>query len=236
MTPSAYVFPDPLARTKRYACEPSGVKHRRGLVASITQRPDRQLSQNVPERTDATGEVTCASRCGTAPDRAPPSGGRRVDVVSSGTMAGRTRTARPSSPARTASPRSSRRRTPPASRRAPRRHPAGVIESVSVKIKLKRLGKIRSPYYRIVVADARTKRDGRSIEEIGQYHPKEDPSLIEVDSERALYWLGVGAQPTEPCSPPVECWRGVRAEPSRQVASLREGRGHRPPLPRARWR
>ena len=69
---------------------------------------------------------------------------------------------------------------------------------MSVKIKLKRLGKIRSPYYRIVVADSRTKRDGRSIEEIGKYHPKEDPSLIEVDSERALYWLGVGAQPTEP--------------------------------------
>jgi small subunit ribosomal protein S16 len=69
---------------------------------------------------------------------------------------------------------------------------------VSVKIKLKRLGKIRSPYYRIVVADSRTKRDGRSIEEIGKYHPKENPSLIEVDSDRAQYWLGVGAQPTEP--------------------------------------
>jgi len=68
---------------------------------------------------------------------------------------------------------------------------------VAVKIRLKRLGKIRAPYYRIVVADSRTKRDGRVIEEIGKYHPTEEPSLIEVDSDRAQYWLGVGAQPTE---------------------------------------
>jgi small subunit ribosomal protein S16 len=68
---------------------------------------------------------------------------------------------------------------------------------VAVKIRLKRFGKIRSPHYRIVVADSRTKRDGRAIEEIGKYHPKNDPSLIEVDSERAQYWLSVGAQPTE---------------------------------------
>jgi len=68
---------------------------------------------------------------------------------------------------------------------------------VAVKIRLKRMGKIRAPYYRIVVADARTKRDGRVIEEIGKYHPKEEPSFIEVKSERAQYWLGVGAQPTE---------------------------------------
>ena len=68
---------------------------------------------------------------------------------------------------------------------------------MAVKIKLKRLGKIRNPQYRIVVADARTKRDGRAIEEIGKYHPKEDPSFIEVDSDRAQHWLGVGAQPTE---------------------------------------
>ena len=68
---------------------------------------------------------------------------------------------------------------------------------MAVKIKLKRLGKMRNPQYRIVVADARTKRDGRAIEEIGKYHPKEHPSLIEVDSARAQYWLGVGAQPTE---------------------------------------
>jgi small subunit ribosomal protein S16 len=69
---------------------------------------------------------------------------------------------------------------------------------VAVKIKLKRMGKIREPYYRIVVADARTKRDGRAIEEIGKYHPKAEPSLIEVDSERAQHWLSVGAQPTDP--------------------------------------
>ena len=68
---------------------------------------------------------------------------------------------------------------------------------MAVKIRLKRMGKIRAPYYRIVVADSRTKRDGRVIEEIGKYHPKEEPSLIEVKSERAQYWLGVGAQPTE---------------------------------------
>jgi small subunit ribosomal protein S16 len=67
-----------------------------------------------------------------------------------------------------------------------------------VKIKLQRLGKIRSPYYRVIVADARTRRSGKAIEIIGRYHPKEEPSLIEIDSERAQYWLGVGAQPTEP--------------------------------------
>jgi len=69
---------------------------------------------------------------------------------------------------------------------------------VAVKIKLKRLGKIREPYYRIVIADARTKRDGRAIEEIGKYHPKAEPSLIEVDYERVQHWLSVGAQPTDP--------------------------------------
>jgi small subunit ribosomal protein S16 len=69
---------------------------------------------------------------------------------------------------------------------------------MAVKIKLTRLGKIRNPQYRIAVADARNRRDGRSIEVIGRYHPKEDPSLIEIDSDRAQYWLGVGAQPTEP--------------------------------------
>ena len=68
---------------------------------------------------------------------------------------------------------------------------------MAVKIRLKRLGKIRAPYYRIVVADSKTKRDGRVIEEIGKYHPTEEPSFIEVDSERAQYWLSVGAQPTE---------------------------------------
>ena len=69
---------------------------------------------------------------------------------------------------------------------------------MAVKIKLARFGKIRNPQYRISVADARNRRDGRAIEVIGKYHPKEDPSLIEIDSERAQYWLGVGAQPTEP--------------------------------------
>ncbi len=69
---------------------------------------------------------------------------------------------------------------------------------MAVKIKLMRLGKIRQPYYRIVVADARTRRNGKAIETIGKYHPKEEPSFIEVDSARVQYWLGVGAQPTEP--------------------------------------
>ena len=69
---------------------------------------------------------------------------------------------------------------------------------MAVKIKLKRLGKIRAPYYRIIIADSRTKRDGRAIEEIGKYHPKAEPSFIEVNSERAQHWLSVGAQPTDP--------------------------------------
>lgn len=69
---------------------------------------------------------------------------------------------------------------------------------MAVKIRLKRFGKIRAPFYRVVVADSRTKRDGRVIEEIGKYHPTEEPSFIEINRERAQYWLGVGAQPTEP--------------------------------------
>ncbi len=68
---------------------------------------------------------------------------------------------------------------------------------MATKIRLKRLGKIRSPHYRIIVIDSRAKRDGKAIEEIGIYHPKNDPSVIRVDSERAQYWLSVGAQPTE---------------------------------------
>jgi small subunit ribosomal protein S16 len=68
---------------------------------------------------------------------------------------------------------------------------------VAVKIRLKRMGKIRAPYYRVVVMDSRKKRDGRAIEEIGKYHPTEEPSLIDIDSERAQYWLSVGAQPSE---------------------------------------
>jgi small subunit ribosomal protein S16 len=88
---------------------------------------------------------------------------------------------------------------------------------VATKIKLMRLGKMRAPYYRIVVADARTKRDGRSIETIGKYHPKEDPSFIEVDSERAQYWLGVGAQPTEAVAAILRVtgdWQRFKGEPA----------------------
>ena len=69
---------------------------------------------------------------------------------------------------------------------------------MAVKIKLQRLGKIRTPHYRVVIADARTRRDGKVIENIGIYEPKQDPSVIKIDSERAQYWLSVGAQPTEP--------------------------------------
>ena len=68
---------------------------------------------------------------------------------------------------------------------------------MAVKIRLKRMGKIRNAQYRIVVMDSRSKRDGRAIEEIGIYQPKNDPSVVEVNSERAQYWLGVGAQPSE---------------------------------------
>jgi small subunit ribosomal protein S16 len=88
---------------------------------------------------------------------------------------------------------------------------------VATKIKLMRLGKMREPHYRIVVADARTKRDGRSIETIGEYHPKADPSVIKVDSERAAYWLGVGAQPTEAVAAILKVtgdWQRFRGEPA----------------------
>jgi len=68
---------------------------------------------------------------------------------------------------------------------------------MAVKIRLKRFGKKRAPFYRVVVMDSRTRRDGRAIEEIGKYHPTEEPSVIEIDSERAQYWLSVGAQPSE---------------------------------------
>ncbi|MDF5752700.1 30S ribosomal protein S16 [Spongiactinospora sp. TRM90649] len=88
---------------------------------------------------------------------------------------------------------------------------------MAVKIKLKRLGMIRNPQYRIVVADSRTKRDGRAIEEIGLYHPKENPSRIEVKSERAQYWLGVGAQPTEPVLKLLKLtgdWQKFKGEPA----------------------
>ena len=87
---------------------------------------------------------------------------------------------------------------------------------MAVKIKLKRLGRTRVPTYRIVVADARTKRDGRAIEEIGKYHPKEEPSLIEVNSERAQHWLSVGAQPTPPVMNILKItgdWQKFKGEP-----------------------
>jgi small subunit ribosomal protein S16 len=88
---------------------------------------------------------------------------------------------------------------------------------VAVKIRLKRMGKIRAPFYRIVVADSRTKRDGRVIEEIGKYHPKSDPSFIEVDTDRAQYWLGVGAQPSEPVMAILKLtgdWQKFKGEPA----------------------
>ena len=88
---------------------------------------------------------------------------------------------------------------------------------MAVKIKLKRLGKIRSPHYRIVIADSRTRRDGRAIEEIGLYHPVQNPSRIEVDAERVAYWLGVGAQPTEPVLAILKKtgdWQKYKGEPA----------------------
>jgi small subunit ribosomal protein S16 len=87
---------------------------------------------------------------------------------------------------------------------------------VAVKIRLKRMGKIRAPYYRIVVVDSRKKRDGKVIEEIGKYHPKEEPSVMEVQSERALYWLGVGAQPSEAVAAILKVtgdWQQFKGEP-----------------------
>jgi len=105
---------------------------------------------------------------------------------------------------------------------------------VAVKIKLKRLGKIREPYYRIVVADARTKRDGRAIEEIGKYHPKADPSFIEVNSERVQHWLSVGAQPTDPVRALLKVtgdWQKFTGEPGAEgtlrTAAPREDRKER---------
>ena len=100
---------------------------------------------------------------------------------------------------------------------------------MAVKIKLKRMGKIREPYFRIVVADARTKRDGRAIEEIGKYHPKADPSLIEVNSERAQHWLSVGAQPTDPVRKLLEVtgdWQRFKGLPGAEGT-------YKPPAPRS---
>jgi small subunit ribosomal protein S16 len=98
---------------------------------------------------------------------------------------------------------------------------------VAVKIKLMRLGKMRAPYYRIVVADSRTKRDGRAIEAIGKYHPKQDPSLIEVQADRAAYWLSVGAQPTEAVTAILKVsgdwqkFKGLPAPPPMLVAAVK---------------
>jgi small subunit ribosomal protein S16 len=101
---------------------------------------------------------------------------------------------------------------------------------VAVKIRLLRMGKIRNPQYRIVVADARTKRDGRAIEYIGIYHPKEHPSVIEVKSDRVQYWLSVGAQPSEPVQRILEKtgdwqkFKGLPAPPPLQVAPEKASR------------
>jgi small subunit ribosomal protein S16 len=95
---------------------------------------------------------------------------------------------------------------------------------VAVKIKLQRLGKIRAPYYRVIVADARTRRSGKAIETIGRYHPKEEPSLIEVDSERTQYWLGVGAMPTEPVQRILEItgdWQKFKGLPTPAEGTLK---------------
>jgi small subunit ribosomal protein S16 len=94
---------------------------------------------------------------------------------------------------------------------------------VATKIKLMRLGKMREPHYRIVVADARTKREGRSIETIGEYHPKSDPSLIRVDGERVAYWLGVGARPTEAVAAILRVtgdWQKFTGEPAPEPMKL----------------
>ena len=87
---------------------------------------------------------------------------------------------------------------------------------MAVKIRLKRMGKIRAPFYRVVVMDSRVKRDGRAIEEIGKYHPTEEPSVIDIDSDRAQYWLGQGAQPTEAVEALLKVtgdWQKFRGEP-----------------------
>jgi small subunit ribosomal protein S16 len=96
---------------------------------------------------------------------------------------------------------------------------------VAVKIRLLRMGKIRNPQYRIVVANSRTKRDGKAIEFIGIYQPKEDPSIIVVNSERAQYWLSVGAQPSEPVQRLLELtgdwqkYKGLPAPPPLLMAA-----------------
>jgi small subunit ribosomal protein S16 len=101
---------------------------------------------------------------------------------------------------------------------------------VAVKIRLLRMGKIRNPQYRIVVADSRTKRDGRAIEYVGIYQPKENPSLIQVKSERVQYWLSVGAQPSEAVQRILEKtgdwqqFKGLPAPPPLLVAAAKQNR------------
>ncbi|WP_433391313.1 30S ribosomal protein S16 [Micromonospora sp. KLBMP9576] len=101
---------------------------------------------------------------------------------------------------------------------------------MAVKIRLLRMGKIRNPQYRIVIADSRTKRDGRAIEFVGIYQPKEDPSIIEVKSERVQYWLSVGAQPSEAVQRLLELtgdwqkFKGLPAPPPLKVAAERVDR------------
>ncbi len=101
---------------------------------------------------------------------------------------------------------------------------------MAVRIRLLRMGKIRNPQYRIVVADSRTKRDGRAIEYIGLYHPKEDPSLIEVKSDRVQYWLGVGAQPSEPVQRLLEKtgdWQKFKGLPAPEPLKVAPARADR---------
>jgi small subunit ribosomal protein S16 len=101
---------------------------------------------------------------------------------------------------------------------------------VAVKIRLLRMGKIRNPQYRVVVSDSRTKRDGRAIEHIGIYHPKEEPSLIQIDSERAQYWLSVGAQPSEPVQRLLEKtgdWQKFKGLPAPEPLKVAPARADR---------
>lgn len=111
---------------------------------------------------------------------------------------------------------------------------------MATKIRLMRLGKIRTPQYRIVISDSRNKRDGKYIESIGQYRPKEEPSFIAVDSERAQYWLSVGAQPTEPVLALLKLtgdwqqFKGLPAENRVQVAEPKQSRGSRAEFAAAR--
>ncbi|HET6212734.1 MAG TPA: 30S ribosomal protein S16 [Micromonosporaceae bacterium] len=104
---------------------------------------------------------------------------------------------------------------------------------MAVKIRLLRMGKIRNPQYRIVVADSRTKRDGRAIEYVGLYHPKEEPSLIEVKSDRVQYWLSVGAQPSQPVQRLLEKtgdWQKFKGLPAPEPLKVAPARANRTAL------